>query len=134
MLLPTTLCLAAAAAVVNFWLGLRIMRLRMARKIFMGDGADPAIVARMRAQANFIENTPITLILFGAVEALGGAHLFWGGAWLAPLGAIFMLGRVAHAFGMDGRFKPGRPIGMLTTLFTQIVLAVVAVLASTGRL
>lgn len=125
VLLPTTLCLCAAAAIINFWLGLRIGRLRHARKVAMGDGNDPLLYARMRAQSNYIENTPITLILFALVELAGK-----GGWWLPVVGAVFMAGRVAHAFGMDGHFKPGRPFGMLSAYMVQIGLAVVAVLTA----
>jgi uncharacterized membrane protein YecN with MAPEG domain len=131
MILQTTLCLAAAAVVINFWLGMRISRLRHSLKVSVGDGGQEPIVRRMRAQANFVENVPITLILFGLVEITGK-----GGAWLAPLGAVFLLGRIAHAFGMDSdtAFKAGRPIGMLTSMLSQLVLAVVAVLIALGRI
>jgi uncharacterized protein len=129
MLLPTTLCLSAAALIVNFWLGFRVAKLRHAMGVSIGDGGHEAILRRMRAQANFIENVPLTLILIAAVELAGK-----GGAWLAPAGAVFMLGRIAHAIGMDGAFKAGRPIGMLTSLLLQLALAVVAVLASVGRI
>lgn len=125
VLLPTTLCLCAAAAVINFWLGLRIGRLRIARKVEMGDGNDPLIYARMRAQSNFIENTPITLILFAAVELAGK-----GSWWLPVVGAVFMAGRIMHAFGMDGNFKPGRPFGTASAYLVQLGLAVVAVLTA----
>jgi hypothetical protein len=129
-MLQTTLCLAAAAAVINIWLMIRCGRVRAAQKIGVGDGGNEQLLRRMRAQANFIEQTPITLILFALVEEAGK-----GGMWLAPLGAVFMLGRVAHAFGMEENgFKPGRPIGMLTAMLTQITLVVVAVGAATGRL
>ena len=129
IVLPTTLSMAAAAAVINFWLAMRIGKLRMAHKVFMGDGQDTQIYARMRAQANFGENVPIALILIGLVELAGK-----GGWWLPLVGAAFMLGRVAHAFGMDGRFKAGRPIGMITAWGTHLGLAVVALLASVGRI
>ena len=130
MLLQTTLCLAAAAAVINFWLGMRIGQLRTKFKVNVGDGGNEAILRRMRAQANFIENVPLVLILIGLIEAAGKA-----GAWLAPVGAIFMLGRVLHGLGMDGgSLKWGRMIGTLTAFLTQIGLAVVAVLIALGRI
>lgn len=129
MILPTTLCLTSAAVVINIWLALRIGKLRVGAKIYMGDGGNDLLQARMRAQANFIEQTPIALILFAGVEMAGK-----GGVWLAPLGALFMLGRVAHGFGMDGKFKAGRPIGMLTAWGAQLALVVVAVLVSLGRI
>jgi uncharacterized membrane protein YecN with MAPEG domain len=125
MLLPTTLCLTAAAVIVNFWLAMRIGKLRHALGVSVGDGGQEAILRRMRAQANFIENTPLTLILVAAIELAGQ-----GGIWLAPAGAVFMLGRIAHAVGMDGRFKAGRPIGMMTAMLFQLVLVVVAVLVA----
>jgi uncharacterized membrane protein YecN with MAPEG domain len=129
MLLPTTLCLTAAALVINFWLGMRVSKLRHAMGVSIGDGGQEPIIRRMRAQANFLENVPLTLILIGAVELAGK-----GGAWLAPAGAVFLLGRIAHGIGMDGGFKAGRPIGMLTGLLLQLALVVVAVLASLGRI
>lgn len=134
MLLQTTLCLATAALVVNFWLGLRVGQLRHALKVSVGDGGHEAILRRMRAQANFIEQTPLTLILFALVEAAGPAHTLAGGVWLAPAGALFMLGRIAHAFGMDaGGWRPGRPVGMMTATLAQLALGVSAVGTATGR-
>ena len=132
-ILPTTLCLATAAVVVNIWLGIRISQARAKAKVWVGDGGDDGLIRRMRAQANFIEQTPLTLILFALVEAAarGTVVLPW-------LGAVFMLGRVAHTFGMDasperGGFKAGRPIGMMTSLAVQIWLGVLAIGAATGR-
>jgi uncharacterized membrane protein YecN with MAPEG domain len=129
MLLPTTLCLTAAAILINFWLGMRASKLRHSLGVSIGDGGHEAIVRRMRAQANFLENVPLTLILIAAVELAGK-----GGVWLAPAGAVFMLGRIAHGIGMDGGFKAGRPIGMLTGMILQLGLIVVAVLASVGKI
>jgi len=127
MLLQTTLCLAAAAAIVNFWLSNRIGRLRHQFKISVGDGGNEAIARRMRAQLNFAENVPVVLILFGLVELAGK-----GGVWLAPVGAIFMIGRVLHALGMDGgSLQWGRMVGIAITFLTAIGMAVVAVLVAT---
>lgn len=128
MLLQTTLCLAAAAAVINLWLSLRIGGLRQAGKIMYGDGGNELLMRRMRAHANFIENAPLALILIGAIELAGK-----GGNWLAIVGAAFMLARVAHGLGMDGR-QPLRTVGTLVTMLTLLGLAVVAVLIALGRL
>jgi uncharacterized protein len=129
MVLPTTLCLAAAAALVNFWLGMRCGKVRHAEKISIGDGGSDLMIRRMRAQANFIEQTPLTLALVAAVELAGK-----GGQWLAPAAAVFIVGRIAHAYGMDDTFKSGRAIGMLTSMLFQLALVVVAVLAATGNM
>ena len=122
MLLPTTLCLTAAALLINFWLGMRCGQIRSKDKIGIGTGGNDLLERRMRAQLNFIEQTPLTLLGVGLIEAAGK-----GGLWLAPLGAIFLLGRVAHGFGMDGNFKPGRAIGMVTGFALQLAVVVVAV-------
>jgi uncharacterized protein len=129
IILPVTLCLAAACAVVNFWLGMRIGKIRHAAGVSVGDGGNEALIRRMRAQANFIEQAPLTLALVAAVELAGR-----GGLWLETAAAPFIIGRIAHAIGMDGDFKAGRPIGMLTSMLFQIVLAVVAVLIALGKM
>jgi uncharacterized protein len=122
MVLPTTLCLSAAALLINFWLGMRCGKLRGSLKIPVGDGGNEQMIRAMRAQSNFVEQVPLTLLLLGVVELAGK-----GGVWLAPLGAIFMIGRVAHALGMGETLKPGRAIGMITGMILQLALVVVAV-------
>lgn len=130
MLLQTTLSLAAAAAIINLWLGIRIGQLRHALKVSVGTGGHEAIERRMRAQLNFAENVPLVLILIGLVEAAQK-----GGAWLAPVGAVFMLGRVLHGLGMDGgKLEWGRGIGTLVSMLTAIGLSIVAVLIALGRI
>jgi len=129
MLLQTTLCLAAAAAVINLWLGVRISRLRMSAGVLHGDGGNEALLRRMRAQANFVENVPLALILIGAIELSAR-----GGQWLAIVGAVFMLARVAHALGMDStRPNPLRAGGTLVTMLTLLGLAVIAILIALGQ-
>lgn len=129
MTLQTTLTLAAAAALITIWHMIRIGRLRMSEQIMHGDGGNAALIRRMRAQSNFIENTPLVLILVAAIEMTGK-----GGTWLAIVGAVFMLGRVTHAIGMDSE-RPhwGRMIGTLVAMLTLVGLAVVAVLIALGR-
>ncbi|KQM13082.1 MAPEG family protein [Novosphingobium sp. Leaf2] len=130
MILQTTLSLAAAAAVLNFWLGLRIAKVRMSEKILHGDGENAVLLRRMRAQANYVENTPFILILIAVIEMSGK-----GGQWLAIAGAIYLLARIAHAFGMDLE-KPSalRAGGFIVTVLALLGLSGVAVLIALGRL
>lgn len=130
IILPVTLCAAAAAAIINIWLSVRVGRLRSAQKISIGDDAGGPLTARMRAQLNFVENTAFVLILIAAIELSGaGEH------WLAWVSGLYFLGRVAHGLGMDGgALGPGRPVGVAITMLTQLGLAVVAILAATGRM
>jgi len=130
MLLQTTLSLAAAAAIINVWLSMRIGRLRQAHKVSVGTGGHELIERRMRAQLNFAENVPVALILIGLIELAQK-----GGAWLAPVGAVMMLGRVLHGLGMDGgKLEWGRGVGTLTTMLGNVGLAIVAVLIALGTM
>jgi uncharacterized membrane protein YecN with MAPEG domain len=129
MQLTTTLSLAAAAILINLWHFIRIVRIRTSEKIIHGDGGNALLMRRMRAQANFIENAPLTLILIGLIEATGK-----GGHWLAYVGAVYLLARVAHGFGMDAEGgNATRGIGMMGSLLIQVSLAVVGVLIVLGK-
>ncbi|MDP5102898.1 MAG: MAPEG family protein [Erythrobacter sp.] len=126
--LPVTLAAAAAAAVLNIWLSIRIGALRTKLGISVGDGGSEPLQRRMRAQLNYVENTAFVLVLLGAIELAGN-----GSWWLAYVAAAYFLGRVAHGFGMDGgSLKVGRMIGTLTTMLVQLGLAVVAALVAAG--
>ena len=119
MILPVTLTIAAALAVVNLWLAFRIVPTRMRDKVMVGDNGDARLHARMRAQANFVEYAPFVLILFGLIELGGGSPTI---LWV--LGVVFVIGRVLHGFGMD-RTGPNvlRAGGALTTWAILAVLA-----------
>jgi len=115
MILPITLTIAGAAAILNIWLSLRVSRLRRPLKVGIGDGGHEVLARRMRAHANFIENAPLMLILLGLVElATGGSMLLWGAA------ILFILARIAHAFGMD---RPGaNPLRVGGIVISWVVL------------
>lgn len=130
MILTVTLAAAAAAAVLNVWLSLRIGAVRQASGVSVGDGGSDALHRRMRAQMNFVENTPFVLALIAAIEISGNLSLV-----LALIGAIYFLARIAHAFGMDGgRWAKGRMVGTIVTLLVQLSLALAAVLVATGTI
>ena len=116
-----TLVLAAALALVNLWLSVRVGRVRGAEKVFVGDGGNERVIRRMRAHANFGENAWIVLILVLAIELTVGSSI-----WLWAASALFVLGRVGHGFGMDGWY-PGRAGGTAITMLVQLVLAIWAV-------
>lgn len=129
MILQTTLCLAAAAGIITFWHIARIGQLRVREKVLFGDGGHDPLARRMRAQLNFVESAPFVLILAAAIEMTGK-----GGTWLAVVGSLFMLGRVAHALGMDiDRPNPLRMVGVLITILTLLGLSAIAVLIALGR-
>ena len=63
MILPMTLTMAAASTLLNIWLGMRVGKMRQAHKVSIGDGGALPLIARMRAQANFVEYAPFFLVL-----------------------------------------------------------------------
>ena len=126
MILPITLTIAAAAALLNIWLSARVVRLRRVHKIGVGDGGNESVMRRMRAHANFAENTPLFLILLALLELAGGnGWVLWGA------GIAFILARIAHGIGMDGpAYRWWRMIGMSLTTALVLLLAGYAVLVS----
>jgi uncharacterized membrane protein YecN with MAPEG domain len=120
--------MAGVAALINIWLSIRCGQARVAEKVLMGDGGNEKVIARMRAHANFIEYTPLFLILLVLVEmALGGGDgTSQGPIWLWIVAGLMLLGRILHALGMDGTIKKGRPIGMALTMLPMLGLGIYA--------
>ncbi len=117
IILPATLATAAACGVLSVWMAMRIGQIRRGRRIWMGDGGDAQLVGRMRAQANFVEYAPFVLILLALLELARGPSI-----WAWGYGAVFVVARILHVFGMDG-WKPGRMIGAILTLLILLLLA-----------
>ena len=119
MILPITLTLAGAAALLHIWLAARVSRLRRGFKISLGDGGNDALLRRIRAHGNYVENMPIVLILIGLIELAGGdKRILWAAA------IAFILSRILHAFGMD-QPSPSRlrMIGMIVSTLVMLGLA-----------
>lgn len=117
IILPASLATAAACALINVWLAIRVGQMRRLHKVSIGDDGNPALIARMRAHANFIEYAPIVLILLALVELARGPSVF---AW--AYGFVFVVARICHGLGMD-TWKPGRPIGVVLTMLVMLLLA-----------
>lgn len=128
MPMPITLTFAAACALLNLWLASRCVRFRIKDKVLHGDAGHPLLAKRIRAQANFIEYTPIVLILCGLVELAAGPSLW---LWIAAL--VYVVARIAHAFGMDAD-EPTmwRAGGILLTWTITAALAVTALTMAYG--
>ncbi len=130
MVLPIALTLAAAAALLNIWLGVRVSQVRGTERILHGDGGNARVLKRMRAQANFVEYTPFVLILVALDEmALGTSR------WLWVTALVYILARIAHAFGMDhDRPHKARIAGIFLTFLVMILLSVAALYAVYGAM
>ena len=125
-----TLATAGFCGLILFVLSLRVSQARGLAKVSIGDGGDPLLIARMRAQANFTEFVPIILVMFGLIEA----NLTPGGTGqrlLGIAGILLVIVRIAHASGMTTTVPPlSRKIGaggtfliLLGTSITALVLS-----------
>ena len=123
-----TLTMAAAAGFLHIWHMYRCGSVRIKKGILHGDGGDTLMHRRMRAHSNFIENTPLFLILLGAIEYSAG-----GAIWLWAVGYAFIIGRILHAIGMDkdGENKP-RMFGTLLAALPLIGLSGYALWLASG--
>jgi uncharacterized membrane protein YecN with MAPEG domain len=123
MILPITLTIAGAAALLNIWLAWRVGQVRRQQKVLIGDGGQQALTGRMRAQANFVEYTPFFLILLGLIELAAGSA-----TWLWIVAIVYIIGRILHAFGMDkATLNRFRMIGIILTLLPLLGLAIYAI-------
>lgn len=117
--LPITLTIAGAAAILNIWLAARAARVRMKEGVFVGDGGNALLLARMRAHANYVEYTPFVLILLALVELGGGRS-----SWLWAISIAYIVGRLLHPFGIErGDANWMRGAGILATMAALLALA-----------
>lgn len=87
---------AAALAVLFVLLSVRTIKLRRRLQIAVGDGRNELMLRAMRAQANFAEYVPFSLILISLLESRSmSPWLIHGLCWL------LLAGRVVHAFGIS---------------------------------
>ncbi len=128
MVLPITLTIAGAAALINIWLMVRVAKVRTSEKVSVGDGGNETVIRRMRAHANFGESLPIILILIAIIELASIKTAGEPPLWLWLVSGLYLFGRIAHAFGMDGgKLGKGRFIGTIATLLTLLGLGIYAI-------
>ena len=121
MMPQVTLVLAAACALLNLWLSIRVGAVRRTEKVSVGDGGNDRVIRRMRAHANFTENGWVVVALVLAIElSVGASPWLWGAA------ALFVIGRIGHGLGMDG-WMTGRAAGTGITMAVQLALAIWAI-------
>ena len=124
--MPLTLTALYAALLTFFYIGLtwRVIMYRRAHLISLGDNDDKALRKRMRAQANFIEYTPLGLILMLITELQGAPAVALHG-----MGLALLVGRILHAIGFASTPQKIilRQVGMLLTL-GMLLLSALALL------
>ena len=117
--MPVFFVCAGLLGLLVFALAGNVSRLRGRKKISLGDGGDPEMLAAIRAHANLLEFAPICLLLIYMASDFYG---FWP---TAILSIVLLVARVLHAGGMLGFIPQGRFMG---TTGSGVVLAVVSVM------
>ena len=103
-------------------LTLHVGRIRTRKKISLGDGGDPEMVAAIRAHGNLIEFAPLCLLI---IWLLNGP---FGHRTIAVMGIILLVSRVLHAGGMLGLIAMGRTAGAAGTTVLLALASIMLVL------
>ncbi|MBY4636691.1 MAPEG family protein [Sphingopyxis sp. XHP0097] len=122
MTLPVTAFVAAVCALLLLATAIDTVRQRLRVKAAFGDHGDAKLISASRSHGNLAEYAPITIILLGLLETARANHMA-----LMVIGAIFLIGRVAHVIGLyapvvAGKPPLGRQVGVLATFGTLLVL------------
>lgn len=116
--MENTALYASLLSILLIILGVRIIKLRRKFQVSTGNGGNDLLQLAIRTHANFIEYTPIALILLACVEFNNFAP-----TWCIHMIGLFLIaGRFAHAYGLSNNVMKFRVKGMQLT-FVAIVLA-----------
>jgi uncharacterized membrane protein YecN with MAPEG domain len=124
--MPVFFVCAGLLGLLGVVLTLQVGRLRGQKRINLGDGGDPEMIAAIRAHGNFVEFTPLLLLLIYM------ASDFYGFRVTAILSVVLLVARVLHAGGMLGVIPKGRLLGAVGTTLLLLVVSVLLVYAGFG--
>ena len=125
MIISVTPLYALPVAAIYLVLWFRVSSLRGSLGVSIGDGGETALLHRIRQHGNCAEWSAFILILMILAEGMGTPA-----TWLHISGALLLVGRVAHPFGLapDNAGHPLRYLGnganLLATLNTMVCLGV----------
>ncbi len=127
MNIQITLAYAAILTLIFAILSLRVVRHRFGTQVSLGDGGHHKLNIAIRTHGNFSEYIPLALILIMGVELLG-----YSPTVVHSLGIILILARISHIIGLATKNGVGilRPIGVIATLSSMIISAVMILLRS----
>ena len=119
-MLHITALYGSILALILLWLAYNIVKFRRTEQVELGDGGSEKGVRHIRAQANAIENIPITLLLFAIYEINGGSMYV-----LHAIGILLVFARIIHPLGLVSKkgVSFGRYYGTLITWLAIIALA-----------
>jgi uncharacterized membrane protein YecN with MAPEG domain len=106
---------ASLLAVLYLFLSIRVIRMRVANRIGLGDGRSPTLQRAIRVHANFSEYVPLALILILFVEMQHSLPALVHGLCLSLL-----IGRLIHSYAVSQEQENVRlrVAGMVLTFLT----------------
>ena len=96
-------------------LSINVIKLRRQNKVSFGDDGDRILMRRIRAQANFIEYTPIFLLSLIGIEWLAVENIPYYFLYINIVGSLFIIGRILHALSLYEKEIMHRKTGMIIT-------------------
>lgn len=122
---------AACAGLFLVFLSIRVIKVRRSEKISVGTANHPDLERAARVHANFLEYTPLLLLMLYFAEVGGLPSLF-----VHLLGATLIGSRFAHFMGFKSPEAPMilRVSGMMVTFTLLACLALILILQSVGAL
>lgn len=117
---PVTMFYGSLLGLVLLALSWVVSKHRLRAKISLGDGGDERLYAAIRAHANFVEYALFGLFLLLLAEMSGAGALL-----LHALGLALLLGRAAHAWGIQ-RPSAVNPYRKWGTALTWVMILVTA--------
>ncbi|KTD32935.1 glutathione S-transferase [Legionella nautarum] len=122
---PITMLTASLLSFLYIIISMKIIKLRHQYRVSMGSGGNEHLERIIRAQANFAEYVPLSLILMLCAEA-NQVNLII----LSILACILILGRLFHAYAFifNKKHFKFRVRGMILTFTAIILLATLDIL------
>ena len=116
---------AGLLGLLFLYLSWQVIALRRQHNVSVGDGGEKAVAKAMRVQANCVEYASFGMILLLAAELQGSPT--WA---IHGLGLSLVTGRVLHAFGFGStpQIVPARVWGMVLSLSSILILAVINII------
>lgn len=120
IMIPVTSLYAGLLTLGFLALSIAVITKRREAKVSLGHGGKPLLERRVRAQGNFAEYVPLSLVLMMLIEMHGGPS--W---WLHVLGVALIVGRILHATALvqEPENLAGRVAGMLLTFSVMFCAA-----------
>lgn len=121
--MPVFFVCAGLLGLLAVALTVKVGLMRGRKKIYLGDGGDPEMLAAVRAHGNFMEFVPLTLLIIYMASDFHGFRV------TAILSVVLLVARVLHAGGMLGMIPKGRMLGAMATTTVLLVASILLALA-----